>query len=242
MKTFVRAAIGCVMFVMTMTAFAQATGGEADALIKVKAKGIDQAFLLPGADFSGYKKVIIAPSEVAFQKNWLRDMNNNAMTLAHRMNDKDANKIIAAARSGFDEIWAEAFKKAGYEVTTEPGSDVLKLVPSVFDLYVNAPDVVTAGRSQSYTVEAGEAALSLDVRDSVSGTLLGRAIDRRTAGTDMGRVQWTTSVSNRADFGLLFKSWANRAAKGLGELAQASPLPQTLQPNQKMPQKEAPKK
>jgi hypothetical protein len=216
MKTFVRFAIACLLSAISVTVSAQHTGAEADGLVKIKAKGLDQAFLLPGADFSGYKKVMIAPSEVAFQKNWLRDMNNNAMTLSHRMSDKDANKIIAAARSGFDEIWVEAFKKAGYEVVTEPGTDVLKLVPSVFDLYINAPDVATAGRSQSYTVQAGEASMSLDVRDSVGGTLLGRAIDRRTAGTDMGRVQWTTSVSNRADFGSLFKSWASRAAKGLG--------------------------
>jgi hypothetical protein len=237
MKTFTRIAIACLLSAMTMTTFAQDAGGEADALVKIKAKGIDKAFLLPGADFSGYKKVIIAPSEVAFQKNWLRDMNNQSMSLSRRLSDKDAQKIIEAARSGFDEIWIEAFKAAGYEVVTAPGSDVLKLVPSVFDLYINAPDTMDAGRSKSYTVEAGEAALSLDIRDSVSGALLGRAIDRRTAGTDMGRLQWTTSVSNRSDFGILFKSWANQATKSLGELAKASPLPETLKPNQKLPKK-----
>jgi hypothetical protein len=241
MKTFTRTAIACLLCAISAIAFSQTTagsGGEADALVKIKAKGLDKAFLLPGADFSGYKKVIIAPSEVAFQKNWLRDMNNNSMSPSRRLGDKDAQKIIAAARSGFDEIWIEAFKAAGYEVVTEPGNDVLKLVPSVFDLYINAPDNMAIGRSQSYTVEAGEAALSLDIRDSINGTLLGRAIDKRTAGSDMGRLQWTTSVSNRSDFGILFKSWANRAVKSLGELAKASPLPETLQPNKKVPKKE----
>jgi hypothetical protein len=237
MKTFVRTAMACVLCAISALAFSQTSGGEADALVKIKAKGLDKAFLLPGADFSGYKKVIIAPSEVAFQKNWLRDINNQSMSLSRRLSDKDAQKIIEAARSGFDEIWIEAFKKAGYEVVTVPGSDVLKLVPSVFDLYVNAPDTMDSGRNKSYTVEAGEAALSLDIRDSVSGTLLGRAIDRRTAGTDMGQLQWTTSVSNRSDFGILFKSWANQAAKSLGELAKASPIPETLQPNKKVPKK-----
>jgi Protein of unknown function (DUF3313) len=238
MKTFTRIAIAFLLSTIgAVSALAQTTGGEADALVKIKAKKVDQAYLLPGADFSAYKKVIIAPSEVAFQKNWLRDMKNQAMSLSYRISDKDAQKILEAARSGFDEIWAEAFKAAGYEVVTTPGADVLKLVPGVFDLYINAPDVPTAGRSKSYTVEAGEAGLNLEVRDSVSGTLLGRVVDKRTAGVDMGQMQWTTSVSNRSDFSILFKQWAKIAANGLGELAKASPLPETLQPNKKLPTK-----
>jgi hypothetical protein len=238
MKAFTHVMLACLISTLCATSvFAQATGGEADALVKVKVKKADQAYLLPGADFTTYKKVIIVPAEVAFQKNWLRDINNQSMSLSRRLSDKDAQKILEAARSGFDEIWAEAFKAAGYEVVTTPGSDVLKLVPSVFNLYINAPDVQSAGRSKSYTVEAGQASLSLDVRDSVSGTLLGRVIDSRTAGTDMGTLQWTTSVSNRSDFGILFKNWAKIVANGLGELAKASPLPETLQPNQKLPKK-----
>ena len=238
MKSFTRFVIALfVSIACVTTAFAQAIGGEGDALVKIKAKNVDQAFLLPGTDFKPYKKVIIAPSEVAFQKHWLRDMNNRSMSLSRRVSDKDAQKIIEAARSGFDEIWAEAYTAAGYQVVTTPGDDVLKLVPGVFDLYVNAPDIQEPGRSKSYTVEAGEASLLLDVRDSVSGTLLGRVIDRRTAGTDMGRMQWTTSVSNRSDFRQLFKRWAKISTDGLSELAKASPLPETLEPNKKVPVK-----
>jgi hypothetical protein len=238
MKKFARFFIACLVGVVGATpTFAQEAGLEGEALVKIKAKNVDEAFLLPGADFSGYKKVIIAPSEVAFQKDWLRDMNNRSMGISRRLSDKDAQKIIEAARSGFDEVWAEAFSSSGYQVVTTPGDDVLKLVPGVFNLYVNAPDIQTGSRSKSYTVEAGEASLLLDVRDSVSGALLGRVIDRRTAGVDMGRMQWTTSVSNRSDFRQLFKRWAKIASDGLSELAKASPLPETLEPNKKIPVK-----
>ena len=47
------------------------------------------------------------------------------------------------------------------------------------DLYVNAPATTSTGISRSYTVEAGEATLHVDVRDSRTGTLLGRVSDRR---------------------------------------------------------------
>ena len=235
MRNFTRVATMCLLAVLSVTGYAQATGTESDSLVEVKAKKVKKAYLLPGADFSGYKKVIIAPSEVAFQKNWLRDMNNPSASPSRRISDKDASKILEAARSGFDEIWAEAFRAAGYEVVNAPGDDVLKLIPGVFDLYINAPAATSAGRSKTYTVEAGQASVILDVRDSVSGTLLGRAIDNRRAGTNTGRFEWTTSASNRSDFNRLFKRWAKLAADGLGDLAQASPIPETLQPGKSLP-------
>jgi hypothetical protein len=225
------------MFVMFGHIVLAESAGEIDSLVKIKAKNVDQAYLLPGADFSGYKKVMIAPAEVAFQKHWLRNMNNRSPSLSQRIEDKDAKEILDAARSGFDEIWADAFKAAGYEVVTAPGEDVLKLAPSVFDLYINAPDITTPVRTKSYTIEAGRASLSLDVRDSVSGALLGRTIDKRIAGDNVGRLEWTTRVSNRADFEMLFKRWAKIAASGLDDLKRASPLPEKLEPGQKLPKK-----
>jgi hypothetical protein len=235
MKTPARLLIASLVVSFGMAAFAD--GGEVAGLVKIKARKVDQAYLLAGADFSGYTKVMIAPAEVAFQKDWLRNMNNRSPSFSQRIEDKDAKEILDAARSGFDEIWAEAFKAAGYEVVSAPGDGVLKLVPSVFDLYINAPDVTTAVRTKSYTVEAGRASLSLDVRDSVSGALLGRTIDKRIVGDNAGRLEWTTRVSNRADFNILFKRWAKTAAEGLDDLKQASPLPETLQPGQQLPKK-----
>jgi hypothetical protein len=42
------------------------------------------------------------------------------------------------------------------------------------------------GRSHTYSREAGEATLVLEVKDSLSGELLGRAVDERET-SDMGR-------------------------------------------------------
>ena len=92
---------------------------------------------------------------------------------------------------------------------------------------------MSAGRSRTYTTEAGEATLVLEVRDSTTGALLGRVVDRRET-RQSGGVQWATSVSNRADFSQLFKSWANICVKGFEELKAHSPVPADLQPNQKL--------
>jgi len=203
-----------------------------DGLVQVKAKRMDAAYLLPGADFRPYTKIHVDPTQVAFKKNWIRSQ-NTSRSLSRQVTPEHAEKILAAARTNFDDIFAEAFTKAGYQIVTEPGPDVLRVSTAVIDLYVNAPDVMSAGRSYSYTTEAGEATLVMEVRDAMTGTLLGRVIDRRdTRGT--GGMQMTTSVSNQAEFRTLFKRWADITVKGLAELKEQSPVPEDLKPGKKL--------
>lgn len=195
---------------------------ELDGLVEVKPKRVDAAWLLPDADFRQYSAVLIDEPEVAFDKDWMRNM-NETRSLSRRVSSEDAEKIAAAARSGLVEVFQDEFRKAGYSIATAPGADVLRLSPSIVRLYINAPDVMEPGSSRSYTIDAGEATLVLRARDSVTGALLGMAVDRREArGT--GFVTWTNSVTNRSDFRRLFRQWALICIKGLGELKTASPV------------------
>jgi hypothetical protein len=203
-----------------------------DGLVEVKAKKMDAAYLLPGADFRPYTKVIVDPTQVAFRKDWIRSQNDRR-DLSRNVSQEDADKILAAARSNFDDIFAEAFTKAGYAVVTAPGPDVLRISTAVVNLYVNAPDIMTAGRSYSFTAEAGEATLVLETRDSQTGALMARVLDRReTRGT--GTMQMSTSTSNLSEFRSLFKQWAGIAVKGMDELKAQSPVPEDLKPKQKL--------
>jgi Protein of unknown function (DUF3313) len=194
---------------------------ELASLVKIDARHVDEAYLLPGADFRPYTKVLIDPAEIAFRKDWQRNMSSSG----RRISDQDAQKIADAARSGFAEIWDKAFRGAGYEIATAPAADVLRLSPQVIDLYINAPDVMTAGRSRSYAVEAGEATLVLQARDSETGATLGYAVDRQRTRSMGNRLQWTTSVSNKADFAQLFEQWARICVEALADLKEKSPLP-----------------
>jgi len=202
-----------------------------DGLVQVKPKRMDAAYLLPGADFRSYTKLMVDPAEVAFAKNWLRSQ-NDSRNLSRQVTQEDAEKILAAARSNFDEIFVEAFTKAGYTIVQAPGPDVMRVSTGVLNLYVTAPDVPTAGRSTTYTTQAGEATLVIEVRDSTTNLLLGRVLDRRE--TQRSTMQMTTSVTNLAEFRTLFKAWAGIAVKGLQELKDHSPVPEDLQPKQKL--------
>ena len=75
---------------------------------------------------------------------------------------------------------------------------------------------MTPGRSYTFSRDAGEATLVLEARDSVTGALLGRGLDRRAVG-DTGPYL-RTSVSNRGDFSNVFHTWAKASVDALTEL------------------------
>jgi hypothetical protein len=189
---------------------------EWDGLVKVPAKRLALAYLLPGADFSGYHKVMFDPTEVAFHKDWLRDYNNTTSNLSSRITPAEADKVLDRVRTGFEQVFAKAYTDAGYQVVTTPGPDVLRLRTAILNLRVSAPDTMQAGRTRTFSREAGSAALVIEARDSVSGALLGRAVDQKVAG-DMGPYLRNT-VTNRADFENLFSTWAKASVAGLNEL------------------------
>lgn len=194
-----------------------------DGLQKVKSRKLDTAYLLPGADFSGYTKVMIDPLDVAFRKNWERDVNRASRSVSARVTAEDADRIRKDLGEAFHEVLVEDFDKAGYEVVTAPGPDVLRLCPGLVDVWINAPDTMPPGRSHTYTVEAGEATLVLEAHDSETGQLLGRAVDHRRTG-DLGAWTWTTSVTNRAEFTRMFRQWSRILTNGMEALKEASPI------------------
>ncbi len=221
-----------LLFFLSSAAISQDTSTW-DGLVQVKPKRLDAAYILPGADFRPYTKVMLDPAEVAFHKDWMKNLNRSTRELSSRVTQEDADRIVAAARDGFAEVFAETFKEKGLEIVTAPGPDVLRIRPGVVDLYVTAPDLQTASRSRTYTTEAGQATLFLELRDSTTGALLGRALDRK-ATRDTGRAMVSNSVTNRSDFEALFKKWANIAVQGFEDLHAMSPVPEDLQPGQKL--------
>jgi hypothetical protein len=213
------------MLATTVAVSAQSAGEDAtwEGLQKVKSKRMDAAYLLPGADFRVYDKLMIDPIQVSFRKDWQRDINRGTRSARPRVTSEDADRIRQEMGEGFQEILARDFSKAGYQVVSAPGEDVLRLTPVLVDVYINAPDTMQAGRSRSYTLEAGEATLALEARDAETLQLLGRAVDRRRTG-ETGTWTWTTSVSNRAEFERMFRAWSSILVDGMAALKDASPI------------------
>jgi hypothetical protein len=195
-----------------------------EGLVKVPSKRLAAVYLRPGADFRTYTKLMIDPTQVSFKPGWVKDMNYQR-GVSRKINDTDAQKIADEMRSGFQDIFAAAFKAKGYEIVTSPGPDVLRLSPAVVNVYMNAPDPMAgSGMTRTYAIQAGEATLELAARDSTTGALLGVALDRTTT-RGPNNAMLVTPSANRGEFEDLFRYWASTCVKGFDQLKAKSPLP-----------------
>ena len=179
----------------------------------VKDSDLATVYADPGADLGVYKRIWLEDATVAFKKNWKRDQNRG---YALKVRDADMQKIMDDVASLFREVFTAELLDGGYEMAEEPGDDVLIVKPAIVDLNVHAPDIQNANRSQSYSREAGEMTLNLELYDSVTGDKIAKATDRKRD-YDRGYMQWRTSVSNRADAKRMMKPWAKALRSALDE-------------------------
>jgi len=168
-----------------------------EGLELVEKKGNAEIYADPGVDWNVYTRIHLDPATVAFRKNWQRDQNRSE---PFKVRTDDMERIKSEMSELFGEVFSEELSQnGGYVLTEESGEDVLRITPHIVDLDVYAPDTRhSAARTRSYTESAGRMTLKLQLFDSVTGDLIAMASDRREA-PRRGYMQWTTSVTNRAE-------------------------------------------
>jgi hypothetical protein len=175
----------------------------------VNSKNVDRLYRRPDVDVSVYGKILIGAPMVEFSKNW-NPRNYGTYGLSAAQLKKIRVDLADLAKDTFAKVLGEG----GYEVVTEAGDGVLEITPHIVNLYINAPDTMTAGRSQTYAMDAGSMTLVLQVSDSVTATLLAVVYDQKR-GSGTGRMQWATSVSNRAAASRILTGWAEQLKREL---------------------------
>ncbi len=178
-----------------------------DGLQAVEGAPVATAFIDPQADFSVFKRVMILEPFVAFRSNWQREQNRRR---GRNINARDMQRIKADVASFFKQILTQRLQfDNGYEVVDEVDYDVLLLRPAIINLDITSPDVAASGRSTN-TASAGEATLYIELFDSVSGAIIGRAIDPQIAHSAGGSVSWSNRTMNRAEGRRIFTLWADQ--------------------------------
>lgn len=182
-----------------------------DGLERRDVKGVGEVYVRPNFKFPHYKKVIIDPVQVSFSKNWNQD---STISLSRRLDAADIQNIKDALAKLLRERFTRELTAGGYQVTEVPADDTIRVKPDIVNLYINAPDVMSPGITRTYTTSAGEMTLDMEVRDSPTGELLARVVDRQRA-LDTGRLQWTNAVTNTADAERAIDVWARQLRAGL---------------------------
>jgi hypothetical protein len=174
----------------------------------VTSKNVGALYRRPDIDTSSYSKILIGEPGVEFSKNW-NPRNYGNFGLSAVQLTKIRVDLAAMAKS----VFAKSLSDGGYEIVTDAADGVLVITPNIVNLFINAPDIPTAGRSKTYTMDAGSATLALRVNDAVTGTLLAVALDQKHSRSST--MQWTTSVSNRAAADAMLKGWAEQLKREL---------------------------
>lgn len=179
-----------------------------DGLVPVPDARVQAAWIDPQADFSVFKRVVVFEPKVAFRANWLRDQNRNSRM--RRVRERDMERIKSDVAELFQDVFVERLEAGGYEVVTVIGDDVLVLRPSIIDLDVNVPNTSPTAPTQSISATAGSATLFVELFDSVSGDIIGRAVDRRTIGQAQGVFTLRGGAANRQEARQMFTRWADK--------------------------------
>jgi hypothetical protein len=213
-RSLVVIAIACLAVMNAAPAKEQLPAVSHDGLELRKGKVADVVYVRPGVDFSRYKRIAILECPVAFSKDWERERKGSAL----RISQKDMDDMKAGLSAEFLRIFTEELQdKGGYQIVKEGGEDVMILRPAIVDLEVTAPDTMSAGRSYTLSESAGGMTLYVEFFDSVSGQIIGRAVDRQTD-QGSGRIQWQNGVTNKADADRILRRWASALRQRLDEV------------------------
>ena len=202
--------LAAALFLMAMAGPVSAQEETADitfdGLERIEDAGVGMAYIDPDADFSVFQRVAILDPYVAFRSNWLRDMNRGR---GRRVSNRDMERIRDDMAALFRDVFTERLEAAGFQIVNAVDYDVLTLRPAIIDLDVAAPDIQRGSRSRTYVASAGAATLYLQLVDSVSGDVIGRAADRRVARQPGGQITWSNRVSNVAEARRHLGVWAD---------------------------------
>ena len=182
-----------------------------EGLKLVKRPGLDTVYLRDGASLAQYKRVMLDPVEVSFDKDWNP---KSHVPLGDTADPQAIRKNLGElARNVFRR---ELEKKGGYPLVDEPGEDVLRVRAQIVDLYINAPESDGPGITHVYVLNAGEMTLMAELYDSRTNAILARVVDRER-GLERGdnEFQIANRVTNTAEADRILSNWAVRLRKAL---------------------------
>jgi hypothetical protein len=204
-------AVLCAAALLAACAGMSAPPETYDGLVLVDKTEFSRVYKRPGVDLSSYQTYGLERCEVAFRKNWLRDQNSSRLDLGNRVTQKDVDRIKDTLSDECDKYFRAALEqKPPYQLVDSfnDGESVLVLRPAIINLDIAAPDTFSAGMQRTYTTEAGEMTLVLELLDGTTGEILVRAVDRQR-GTDNMTLRWTNSVTNQAAARRILRYWAS---------------------------------
>jgi hypothetical protein len=187
----------------------------AEGLERVESARLDAVYWRPGASLASYKRIVLLDCSVAFVKDWTLDQ--GARRAVYRADAEDMERIRNYLAGQFRTVFTrELEQRGGYEIVESAADDVLLLRPAIMSLDVTAPDLQVPGNLVNYVDTSGEMTLTLELYDSATNSLIGRAIDRQQ-GSHTGGMLISDSAKNREEADRMLQLWAGVLRDALDE-------------------------
>jgi len=211
----------CLSLLLTACASAPAlqTGPDAevtfDGLTRVDNTVMDAAWVRRDLDLSRYRGLMLEGVEIEFRPTTRSGgPAGNVFPVSQDQRDRLRQVVGEAFRSALSQ-------SDRFELVSAPGPDVLLIRGSLLDVVSNVPPA-TAGRTDIYLSQVGEATLVLELYDATTDAILARAVDRRAAGDISGRLTQAGTVTTWSEVRRVANLWATQLRKGLESLAEAA--------------------
>ena len=210
--TILTATLTALLLAIPVSVFAEEDDPMFGHLVEVEGAAAGTACIDPNADFSVFERVMIMDTFVAFRSGWERDQRRG--TRSNRVRASDMERIKDRVSELFNSVMIETLEADdGFEVVSEPDYDVLLIRAAILNLDVTAPDTASAGRSRTYTAGSGSATLYIELFDSVSGQIIGRAFDSQAARNPGNALRWSSRATNTADARRIFRGMGGHIAR-----------------------------
>jgi len=168
-----------------------------------------------GVNFDEYSRAIIEPIEVTYSKEW----------------EKDHRKLKGRKRERVGEVVAESLhfrlskelqERGVVSTATAPRPDVMRVTIAIADLYVTTPQGIGSSTYFSIGTVRTSGTLVVEVRDSVSDTLIARFADRARADRDL-YAERVLEDDVREDTDWVIERWIDGVREELTKAKRASP-------------------
>jgi hypothetical protein len=176
----------------------------------------------PGVDLSTYDQLLLIDAQVAFRKNWQRDINRDTPV---RVSDEDMQRIKGELSALFREIFSRELEMAGFELVEHQAPNVMIVRPAILDLNVAAPETASSGRTRNIQQTAGDMTLFLELRDSITGDILVKALDFQFDRSNVTPFMMDSTRNENAARRIL-TNWAQVLVMGLREARVATSFQQ----------------
>ena len=171
-----------------------------DGLTRVQAKQVDTLYVAHGASLAHYKSVMLDHVEFAFKADW--------QSKHPEVTAEDLTRIRSQGSGVFFEIFSAALSRQhGYPLVTQAGPDVLRITTTISELDL-AVTPGTGGTHRMHVVSPADLTLLMELRDSQSGALLVRAVDKEK-GRNFGNLTVEDAVSNSEEARRALQMWAD---------------------------------